>query len=118
MPKFGLISASRLITCDERLQRIMNEVVKIYDIAVICGFRDEKAQNQAVAEGYSSKPWPTGKHNRTPSLAVDVAPWPIDWKDIGRFRVMGYVVLGIANEMGIRLRWGASWGDYPHFEVF
>lgn len=117
MPKFSLISQSRLATCDEQIQRVMNEVIKVYDIAVICGFRDQEAQNKAVAEGKSSKPWPTSKHNRSPSLAVDIAPWPLDWYDIGRFRVMGGIVLGVAHMMGIKMRWGVSWGDYPHWEV-
>ena len=117
MPKFGLISQSRLATCDGRLQAIMNEVIKVMDIAVICGFRDQEAQDRAVAEGKSKTPWPTSKHNSTPSLAVDIAPYPIDWDDIGRFQMMGGVVLAVAHMMGIPVRWGASWQDFPHFEL-
>jgi peptidoglycan L-alanyl-D-glutamate endopeptidase CwlK len=106
----------------------MNEVIKVYDIAVICGFRDQEAQDRAVAEGRSEKPWPTSKHNRNPSRAIDLAPWPIDWDDLPRFWFMGGVVLGIAHGMGIKIRWGRDWdmdmdfrdqrlNDFPHFEV-
>jgi len=120
MPKFGLISQSRLTTCDERLQALMNEVIKVYDITVICGYRDQEAQNRAVAEGRSKLVWPRSLHNQNPSLAVDVAPWPLDWNDKERFYYMGGLVLGIAHGMGLRVQWGGHWTtlvDLPHFQI-
>jgi peptidoglycan L-alanyl-D-glutamate endopeptidase CwlK len=52
-----------------------------------------------------------------PSKAVDVTPWfkgvKIDWKDIPAFaRLAGYVQR-IADEKGIKIRWGGDWnGDW------
>ena len=67
-------------------------------------------------------------HNHTPSRAVDIAPWPIDWSDMERFRFLGGVVLGVAGCRGLRIRWGGDWdgdgsfkdqnfNDLPHFEL-
>ncbi|MFH0960372.1 MAG: hypothetical protein V1897_16895 [Pseudomonadota bacterium] len=126
--KFGQLSQERLATCDEQLQQVMNEVIKIYNITILCGFRNEEAQNKAVADNATDKPWPTSKHNQDPSKAVDVAPWPIDWNDLPRFWFMGGIILGVAHGMGIQLRWGRDWdcdrdfrdqklNDFPHFEL-
>ena len=46
MPSFGQTSRKRLDTCDVRIQEIMEEVVKIYDITIDCGHRDEATQNR------------------------------------------------------------------------
>jgi len=72
--------------------------------------------------------YPTSKHNTYPSLAVDVMPYPIDWRDLYRiYYFVGYA-RGVANQMGIPIRCGADWdGDFnlkdqnfhdlPHFEL-
>jgi hypothetical protein len=60
------------------------------------------------------------KHNKIPSEAVDVAPYPIDWQDIGRFKELSSVIMEAAVELGIRLTWGGNFKtfkDYPHFEI-
>ena len=54
---------------------------------------------------------PKNKHNaEEPELskAVDVAPYPIDWNDKERFYYFAGVVMGIAIQMGIPLRWGGD----------
>jgi hypothetical protein len=117
MPKFSKVSRDRLAECDDRLQELFNLVIRVKDCAVLCGFRGEKEQNEAYAGGYSHVKWPKGKHNRQPSLAVDVAPWPINWEDEARFREFGNFVMGVAWGLGIPIRWGAEWGDYPHYEL-
>ena len=117
MPKFSKISKERLSTCDSRLQEIMNELIELYDFSVLCGHRGKEAQEEAVAKGTSSLHWPNSKHNTVPSLAIDIAPYPIDWENIERFKYLGSLVFKIAVRKGITLRWGASWGDYPHFEI-
>ena len=64
--------------------------------------------------------WPNGKHNKKPSLAVDVVPYPVDWSDIERFIRFGWFVKGLAIGLGIKIRWGGDWKrfkDYPHFEL-
>lgn len=128
MPAFGKRSLDRLATCDIRLQIVMQEVIKHYDITVIEGFRDQIGQNKAVESGTSNLRWPNSLHNRTPSLAVDVAPYPIDWNDTARFYYMAGMVMALASHMNIRLRWGGDWNrdndlhnqrlyDLGHFEI-
>ena len=81
MPAFGQASAARLATCDERLQRLFQEVVKTFDCTIIEGHRGEAAQHLAFVTGKSKLDWPNGNHNAKPSKAVDVAPFPVDWTD-------------------------------------
>lgn len=119
MPSFSEVSKQRLATCDPRLQLILNEVIKYVDCIVLEGFRDREAQNAAVATGNSQKPWPTGKHNHSPSFAVDIAPYlpsatgKMDWGDLVAFgRLMG-VVQTIATQQGTPVRFGLDWdGDF------
>ena len=128
MPKFGRTSKKRLETCHPKLQKVMKEVIKHVDCTILCGHRGEKEQNEAVATGHSNVGWPNGRHNKYPSNAVDVAPWPLDWQDYERFTLFAGFVLGIAKSMDIELIWGNDWDgdfetkdtnlkDYPHFEL-
>ena len=128
MAKFGSNSRKRLATCDKQLQKLFNEVVKYFDCSVLVGFRGENEQNRAFSEGRSKVTWPKGRHNSKPSLAVDVAPYPIDWEDRERFIYFGGFVKGCAYKMDIPLRWGGDWDndtsltdnkfdDLVHFEV-
>ena len=82
----------------------------------------------AFLRGNSKVQFPNSKHNSLPSLAVDAAPYPIDWNDKKRFALFAGFVLGIAATKGIRLRWGGDWNmnyitldnrfdDLPHFEL-
>ena len=128
MARFGRRSKARLATCDPRLQKVFNEVIKEIDCSVLEGHRSEERQNKLFKEGKTKVTYPKGRHNASPSLAVDVAPYPIDWKDRERFTLFAGYVLGVASRMGITLRWGGDWNmnwevndnrfdDFPHFEI-
>jgi peptidoglycan L-alanyl-D-glutamate endopeptidase CwlK len=128
MPYFGRRSKKSLATCDERLQKVFNEVIKHVDCSVIEGHRDEERQNKLYEEGKTKVYWPNGRHNAKPSKAADVVPYPIDWDDRERFHLFAGFVIGIAKSMGINLRWGGDWDqdwtvmdnkfdDFPHFEI-
>ena len=128
MPYFGRRSKKHLATCDERLQKVLKEVIKHVDCAVIEGHRSEERQNKLYEEGKTKVYWPNGRHNASPSKAVDVVPYPIDWDDRERFHLFAGFVIGIAKSMGITLRWGGDWDqdwtvmdnkfdDFPHFEI-
>lgn len=128
MPAFSTRSKSALLTCDNRLQRVFNEVIKHYDCIVLEGHRGKDAQNEAYRKGTSQLKWPNGNHNKLPSRAVDVAPFPIDWNNRERFVHFAGFVKGIAAQMGILLTWGGDWNDnwnlkdqtffdLPHFEL-
>lgn len=122
----GKQSLDRLATCDDDLQELVHDVANrisagelapagIHDITVLCGFRDKAAQQKAFADGASKLQWPNSKHNRQPAQAVDIAPYPIDWKDVAAFDVLRGFVLARAAVLGIKLRI-ISW-DRPHLEL-
>ncbi len=125
---FSQNSQAKLLTCHADLQRLFNEVIKHYDCTIITGFRSEAAQMEAREAGLSTKPWGGSKHNLTPSQAVDVGPYPLNWKDTKSFYHFAGFVLGIAKMMGIPIRCGADWDgdndlndqtlmDLVHFEL-
>ena len=128
MPRFSKKSLSKLETCDKRIQDLFLRVVKKFDCTIIEGHRNKDRQNKLFKEGKSKLKYPKGKHNAIPSKAVDVAPYPIDWNDRERFTYFAGYVLGIAYEMGLKIRWGGDWDmdtqvkdnnfdDLPHFEI-
>jgi hypothetical protein len=133
MPHFSQLSASRIAGINPDLQRVCNEVIKHFDAVVLCGYRTKAEQDAAVASGNSKTLWPASKHNSQPSRAVDIAPFdrpeaPVDWKDRERLTLFAGVMLGIAEMMGISLRWGGDWDqdtrvadntfdDLVHFEL-
>ena len=128
MPHFGKSSKKRLNTCDSKLQEVFNEVIKHVDCSVLEGHREKDRQNKLFKEGKTKVKYPDGRHNRQPSSAVDVTPYPVDWKDRERQTLFAGFVIGVASQMGINLRWGGDWDqdfqvvdnrfdDFPHFEL-
>ena len=128
MPYFGKKSKERLNTCDSNLQKVFNEVIKHVDCSVLEGHREKDRQNKLYEEGKTKVKYPDGRHNRQPSSAVDVTPYPVDWKDRERQTLFAGFVIGVASQMGINLRWGGDWDqdfqvvdnrfdDFPHFEL-
>lgn len=134
MPNFSTRSHERLASCHPELQLLFNEVIKDFDCSVLCGYRGEEAQQAAFYSGKSQRGFPHSKHNRSPSLAVDVAPYPIDWHDTRRFILFAGFVQGVAanlyaqKRMTHKVRWGGDWNgdhnlsnqsfyDLPHFEL-
>jgi hypothetical protein len=67
-------------------------------------------------------------HNFIPSRAVDVVPYPLDWKDENRMCYFAGMVMERARSLEIKIRWGGDFDmdtelkdqrfvDLPHFEV-
>ena len=128
MPKFGRSSRTRLDSCEPDLQQVFNEVIKYVDCSVLEGHRGQERQNKLCDEGKSKVRFPDGRHNKLPSRAADVTPYPVDWNDRERQTLFAGFVLGVARGMGINLRWGGDWDqdwevkdntfdDFPHFEL-
>lgn len=128
MPRFGKRSKERLATCEKDLQLVFNEVIKYVDCSILEGHRSKDRQNSLYEDGKTKVRYPNGRHNSSPSRAVDVTPYPVDWKDRERQTLFAGFVLGVANQMGIKLRWGGDWDqdfevqdnkfdDFPHFEL-
>lgn len=113
-------SRDKLNTCDEQLVKLVREMAKEMDLVVLCGFRGEKEQTEAFNKGNSKLQFPNSKHNKLPSLAVDIAPSPIDWNNLGMFLKMVQLAKVKAKELNINIRCGAdftSLKDYPHVEL-
>jgi hypothetical protein len=128
MPRFGKRSKERLATCEKDLQMVFNEVIKYVDCSILEGHRSKDRQNALYEDGKTKVRYPNGRHNSSPSRAVDVTPYPVDWEDRERQTLFAGFVLGVANQMGIKLRWGGDWDqdfevkdnrfdDFPHFEL-
>lgn len=117
MFKYSAKSQAQLNTCHKDLKKIFGVVLMNFDHTIIEGHRDEDRQNQLKKEGKSKLGWPKSKHNPYPSMAVDVAPYPIDWKDRERFTYFAGYVQGIARmlyNMELTehlLRWGGDWSN-------
>jgi peptidoglycan L-alanyl-D-glutamate endopeptidase CwlK len=120
MNTFSSHSKKALLTCDERLQEILHRAIKEMDFSVLEGHRGETAQNYAFDNGFSRLKFPKSKHNVMPSLAVDIAPYPIIWKDALRFVQLSQIVKRIASGLFIEIIWGGDWSkfiDLPHWEL-
>lgn len=105
MPRFGKKSKERLQGVDSRLINVLNETVKIMDITIIEGLRSGERQEELLAKGATKVKY--SKHME--GKAVDIAPYPIQWKDRERFHYMGGMIRGVASQMGINIRWGGDW---------
>lgn len=128
MPAFSQKSVQLLATVDRRLYDICSDAVKIMDFTIITGHRNQAEQDADFAAGRSKLQWPNGKHNASPSLAVDIAPYPVDWNDLPRFYLLAGIILACAAARGVKVRWGGNWaGDFDlknnkfqdigHFEI-
>ncbi|RMD97826.1 MAG: M15 family peptidase [Bacteroidetes bacterium] len=126
--KFGKSSMAQYKTLDHRLQRILDEAIQLVDFTILEGHRPNERQAQLLAEGKSKLGPGQSKHNANPSLAVDIAPYPIDWDNAERFAHLAGICIGIASQLGIKLRWGGDWdmdgelsdnrfNDLPHLEI-
>lgn len=128
MPNFGVKSLAKLDTCDRRLQEVCSLVIDNYDFMVIEGHRSNERQDELYRQGKSKLQAGESMHNVTPSLAIDIAPYPVDWNSIPRFYLLAGFMFQAAAELDIQLRWGGDWDgdwnhkdqtffDLPHFEV-
>ena len=101
MPKLGKRSKKRLEGVDGRLIALLERVCQYFDITVIEGKRSQERQDLLVEQGKSKTKF--GKHVQ--GKAVDISPYPIDWKARDDFHYLGGFVLGIASQMNINVRW-------------
>jgi peptidoglycan L-alanyl-D-glutamate endopeptidase CwlK len=111
-----------------------------HPVQVLSGLRTAEEQAKLFIDGVTKLDGVTKKSKHQTGAAVDLAPLPVLWPDqqgilrveaehrLKRFHVMAGVVLGMAQVMGLNLRWGGDWDedwvyndqsfhDLPHFEV-
>lgn len=125
MASFSKKSREQLEGVDYRLQDLAYRVVlDHHDCAVISGKRTEVEQRELVEAGKSK----TMNSKHLIGKAIDLAPYPIDWEDTKRFYYFAGMVMALAKEMEIPLRWGGDWDsdddlsdqtfdDLVHFEL-
>ncbi len=129
MPVFSELSKKKLSSCDNGLQLIFNEVIKKFDCRVIYGHRDTTEQLTLFKQGraYIKDEWvitdrskvvtycdgidKKSQHNYMPSQAIDILPFPVDYKDIERIYYFAGWVKCTADRLKIPLRWGGDWND-------
>lgn len=141
MYKFSKTSKARLETCHHDLQLIMNETIKItnIDFGISEGHRSIEKQQQYFLEGKSKIDGinTKGKHNYSPSMAVDIYPYfnnQARW-DKEHLTYLAGLIHGVAemlwqqNKINHTIRWGGNWDmdgvilldqsfdDRPHFEL-
>lgn len=131
----GTSSQAKLNTCDSRLVRVFSMIAEEHSFRVIWGARSQTEEDQAVASGASRiKPGKVSKHQLRPSEALDIDLPPYNYKALTEayVRFAEGVVLPIARELGVSLRWGGAWSgrrntaeyleaggldDVGHFEI-
>jgi len=139
--KFGVTSSQRLSNCHKDIIEVMNEAIKFTDIdfGISCGYRSVKEQQDLYNQGrnkagvivtYVDGIKMKSKHNSLPSLAVDIYAY-VDGRatwDEKYLYYLGGVIMLIAKQKNITLRWGGNWdsdatmddqrfNDLPHFEL-
>jgi len=138
--KFGSTSLERLETCHKDLQLIAREAIKYtqVDFGIACGYRSPEDQLKAFKAGFSQIDGITrkGKHNYSPSLAMDIYAWigKASW-DIRYMLYLGGVITSVAmrlkddGKITHEVRYGGNWdgdgilmddqsfNDLPHFEL-
>lgn len=128
MPVFGAASMRNLEKCHPSLKLIATEAIKEIDFRVLDSTRGRDAQNRAFQTGKSKAKFGQSAHNYVPAIAFDLFPFPYDWNDRKAFTKLAAIVMRIAKEKGIPLRWGGDWNmdgdkttsdawDMPHFEL-
>jgi peptidoglycan L-alanyl-D-glutamate endopeptidase CwlK len=124
--KFSERSLNKLGTCDERLQELFLEAIKLtpIDFGISEGYRDTETQQKYFKEGKSKLDGVNNKskHNYLPSRALDLYAYvggKASWDKIHLSTIYG-VVETIARQKSIPIRWGGnfkSFLDMPHYEL-
>lgn len=127
--RFGETSLQRMEGVHPLLRECAERALSygLIDLTVVPygGLRTLEDQRQLVAKGASQTLNSLHRVQETGfGHAIDLAPYPVDWKDTGRFMLMASLMFRAANEMGgaqvVPLEWGGHWPkfkDYPHFQL-
>ena len=114
----GIRSRQRLSGVHPDLVAVVERAIQIteVDFTVLEGLRSRDRQKELVAKGASK----TMNSRHLTGHAVDIAPWPIDWNDLDRFRQVADAMKQASEELDVPVIWGGDWRtfyDGPHFEL-
>ena len=125
MPKFGTRSMSSLSSCERDIQTIFQEVVKFMDCSIVEGHRTAERQHEHWQKGRAlvrpdrdpkkrtswkvvdKKSIVTSKdgyeklsrHQKHPSSAVDVVPYPSMWSDMVQMHKLAGAIDLVQNKL-------------------
>ena len=113
--KWGPSSLAHREQLHPDLQRLADVVLLLcpFDLSLTDSHRGKEAQHAAYHSGASQLDWPNSKHNKKPSDAMHLDPYPINYKNPKKYYVLAGIVLMIAFHLQIDIRWGGDWdSDY------
>lgn len=140
---FSKLSLSRLVGVSPKIESVVKRALELseIDFMVVEGVRTKEqcyinygkgrtasqcqAKNVPIKYAQPNLPKVTWLNNPLASQhvsgkAVDLVPFPVDWNDLSKFRVIANVMKAAAKELNIKISWGGDWEtskDYPHFEL-
>lgn len=129
MPSFSAPDLDRLKRLHPELQRLFVEAIKQTPFTIRDTNRGRADQEKAFREGKSKVHFGDSAHNWSPSVAADIYPLPVDFKNTAAFKHLQIDVLKpLANKLGIPIRQGIDWNgngnltddkwdDLPHIEL-
>lgn len=154
MPAFSQRSVERMKGLHPKLVAVLKRAIQKFDFTVLEGVRSDEQCYINFGKGRTAAQCIAGKcpakyaqpgvpkvtwlghalssnHRAKPDgfgHAVDIAPYPVDFNDIGRFDAMAKVIFAAAKAEGVKVRWGYDWDqdgklrekgetDGPHFEL-
>lgn len=134
MRTWGEKSQAVVDTLDDQLEIVVTRIRdEVCDVSLLEGHRDQAKQNEYYyGDPQRSKlPWPEGKHNAYPSLAVDLQPYPRPQCTQVLRETLAYIAgaaVAIGREEGVTIRWGGDWDrdtqlgdqnfdDFFHLEI-
>ena len=127
MYKFSVKSLSKINDpkLHPKLKKLLLEAIKTspIDFTVTETVRTLEKQAYYLKKGTTK----TMKSRHIPSVnksglceAVDLAPYPIDYKNIKRFILLSEHIKKVAKDLNIKIAYGGDWKsfkDYPHYEL-
>ena len=126
--KLSKRSLDRLVGLNPSLVAVFKKACESmpFDIIVLEGLRTAERQAELLKQGATKVE--VSRHMS--GNAIDIAPYPIDWNDTKRFKIVAHHMFAAAKELGIVIRWGGNWSridetvkptssfvDMPHFEL-
>ena len=126
--KLGQRSLDRLSGVNISLVAVLKKACESmpFDITVLEGVRSYERQQELLKQGATK----VSVSRHMSGNAIDIAPYPIDWNDTERFKIVAHHMFAAAKELGIVIRWGGNWSrqdetvkptssfvDMPHFEL-
>ena len=121
MPHFSKRSKAILSTCHPLLQHLMSLAILKTDFSIVSGHRTLQEQEALVRAGKSRTL--QSKHLTTPSMAVDIIPYPPitdPTRQAVRYGYIAGIIMSIADYIGIPILWGGNWHDFMdagHYEL-